>query len=312
VSVIAPVPTTSNPVTENRVTRRGIALAMAMVVLMVGMTQAMNIRAQAADVGGSSPPVAPTYLLFLWTLFIGAVPAGLRRRLRLSRGDLLLAYCSAMISGPIAHQYAIGFLVPHTVSPSFFFKGKQFHQWLPSWFGPSDPDVVNAFFYGSNGRVPWSAWLIPGLAWTVLLSALFLTGHCAMILVRRQWIENERLAFPLAQIPLSLTSAGSDGWPPVLRRPVFWTGMALPMALGLMEGLNRYSPGVPYVPLRPMLSYDFEARASPPWSGVGFLEFHLVPWLVGIVAGRRGRRRRGRRSARCRAYPRRRDRRWPR
>src|SRR4051812_49388037 len=99
------------------VTPRGIALAAAMVVLMVGLTQAMNIRAQAADVGGSSPPVAPTYLLFLWAMALGLFPAGLRRRLRLSRQGVLLAHCAAMISGPIAHQYAVGFLVPHMVAP---------------------------------------------------------------------------------------------------------------------------------------------------------------------------------------------------
>src|SRR5712692_8429589 len=98
-SIISSSPARTTATEQHPVTRRGVALAIAMIVLMVGMTQAMNIRAQAADVGGSSPPVAPTYLLFLWAVFIGAVPAGLRGRLRLSRQDLLLAYCAAMISG---------------------------------------------------------------------------------------------------------------------------------------------------------------------------------------------------------------------
>jgi hypothetical protein len=285
-------PASSPPATERvGVTRRGWLLALAMVVLMVGMTQAMNIRAQAADVGGSSPPVAPTYLLFLWALLVGAVPAHWRSRLRLSRQDVLLAYCAAMISGPIAHQYAIGFLVPHMVSAHYFFvepyyyaTGDDFHQWLPGWFGPSDPDVVRGFFLGTNGRVPWSAWLLPGVAWTVLLAALFLVGHCALILVRQQWIDNERLSFPLAQIPLGLTAAGADGWAPVLRVPVFWTGLALPMLLETLRGLHRYYPGVPDIPLRPMLEFDFAARGTPPWTGMGLLEFHLVPWLIAIVA----------------------------
>src|SRR6266542_1356774 len=110
--------------TESRgITAGGVVLALAMVVLIVGLTQAMTIRAWAADVGGSSPPVAPTYLLFFWAVALGAAPAGLRRRLRLSRQDVLLAYCAAMISGPIAHEYAIGFLVPHMVAPHYFFEG---------------------------------------------------------------------------------------------------------------------------------------------------------------------------------------------
>ncbi len=174
------------------VTRRGVLLAFGMVVLMVGLTQAMNIRAQAADVGGSSPPVAPTYLLFLWALAAGAGPAGVRRRLRLSRQDVLLAYCAAMISGPVAHEYAIGFLVPHMVAPYYFFEGAEFHRWLPAWFGPREPAVVRAFFLGSNGHVPWAAWALPCLAWSLLLVALFLVGHCALVLVHNQGTAFER------------------------------------------------------------------------------------------------------------------------
>jgi len=66
-------------------------------------------------------------------------------------------------TGPIAHEYAVGFLVPHMVAAHYFFAGKAFHQWLPSWFGPSDPAVVRGFFLGGNGHVPWAAWLLPGV-----------------------------------------------------------------------------------------------------------------------------------------------------
>jgi hypothetical protein len=257
-----------------------------MVVLMVWMTQVMTIRALAADVGGSSPPVAPTYLLFLWTLLAGGLPAALRSRLRLSRGDLLLAYCAAMISGPIAHQYTVGFLVPHTVAPYYFDAGwRAFHEWLPGWFGPSDPEVVRGFFLGTGGRVPWGAWLIPAVAWSVLLGALFLTGHCAMLLLRRQWLESERLSFPLAQIPLTLTSTDAEGRAPLLRTPLFWGGFALALSLEMLHSLHLYAPTFPDLPLKPLLRLDFQKDvAIPPWTGLGTLELHFSPWLIGIVA----------------------------
>jgi hypothetical protein len=285
VTVTAPEATARAEVGRPGVTLRGVALAVAMVVLMVGMTQAMTIRAWAADVGGSSPPVAPTYLLFLWAVIVSAGPAALRRRLRLSRQDVLLGYCAGMISGPIAHEYAIGFLIPHMVAP-YYFSGdwRTFHPWLPAWLGPRDPAVVRAFFLGSGGRVPWGAWLVPGLAWMSLLAGLLLTGHCAMILVRRQWIDHERLAFPLAQIPLGLSAAGRDGWVPALRAPLFWWGLALPMLLGAIHNLHRYAPSFPDLQLRPLLEYEFAGKVTPPWTGLGTLELRLVPWLVAIVA----------------------------
>jgi hypothetical protein len=269
---------------KTRLTARGIALALAMVVLMVGMTQAMTIRAQAADVGGSSPPVAPTYLLFLWMAAASVLPTGLQRRLRLSRSDLCLAYCAAMISGAITHQYAIGFLVPHTVAPYYYGHWNHLHRWLPQWLGPRDPEVVRAFFMGTGGSVPWRAWLLPGFAWSVLLGALFLVGHCALILVRRSWVDQERLSFPLAQIPLGLTRTDASGRALLLREPLFWAGMVLPLLLGALRGLHRYLPAVPEVPLRPALEFDFAEAATPPWTGLGHVEFRLALWLIAIVA----------------------------
>jgi hypothetical protein len=267
----------------DRLSARGVILSMAMVVVMVGMTQAMTIRAQAADVGGSSPPVAPTYLLFLWVAVAGIGTAA-GKRLRLSRQDLLLGYCAAMISGPVAHQYAIGFLVPHMVAPYYFDAGwSKFYQWLPPWFGPRDPEVVRAFFLGSDGTVPWRAWALPGVAWMILLGALFLVGHCGMILIRRQWIENERLTFPLAQIPLGLTATDAEGRVQVLREPSFWVALALALALQASHQVHLYAPEIPDLPLRPMVQVETTAMGAP-WSGLGTLEFHLVPWLVAIAA----------------------------
>lgn len=265
-------------------TGRGIVLVAAVVFLMVGMTEAMNIRAQAADVGGTAPPVAPTYLLFLWMAAVGASPAFLRRRLRLTRADVLLAYCAAMISGAVAHQYAIGFLVPHMVAPYYFQADEPWLRWLPGWFGPGTSRAVSAFFLGAAGRLPWGEWLVPGIAWTVLLAALFLLGHCAMILVRHPWIDTERLTFPLAQIPLGLSSTDAEGRPPILRTSTFWIGLAIALGLVSLRGLHRYFPQVPEVPLRPLFQIDFALLRTPPWTGMGTLEFHLSPWLVAIVA----------------------------
>ncbi len=272
---------------DNRLTARGVILAGGALLLMVGLTQSMTIRAQAADVGGSSPPVAPTYLLFLWTAAIGVVPtahAG-RRHWGCTRADLLLAYCAAMISGAIAHQYAVGFLIPHTVSPYYFDAGwEAFHRWLPGWFGPSAPDVVRGFFLGTGGRVPWGAWLIPILAWSLLLGALFLVGHCGAVLFRQQWVEHERLTFPLAQIPLSVTTAGAARRPALYRRTGVWLGLAVPLVIGTVQSLHRYAPCIPDLPLRPMGEIDFSDLRGSPWAGMGILEFRLYIWMVAIVA----------------------------
>jgi hypothetical protein len=147
---------------------RAFGIGLVLVALMVGLTQVLQIRYQAGDVGGNAPPPAPTYLLFLWIAL--AVPL-LRRAgvaMSLSRRELLLIYGMMMVGGPIVHQYALGFLIPHMVAPYYY--GSEANGWsriwpnLPAWFGPKDPALTTPFFTGTLRRVPWNAWAVPLLA----------------------------------------------------------------------------------------------------------------------------------------------------
>ena len=78
-------------------------------------------------------------------------------------------------------------------------------------------------------RGQWmSAWIKPGLTWGVFMFALYGAMICMVALVRRQWVENERLAFPLAQIYLTLLEQPERGkfFAPILRRSAFWIPFA--------------------------------------------------------------------------------------
>ncbi|HZP80577.1 MAG TPA: DUF6785 family protein, partial [Chthonomonadaceae bacterium] len=92
---------------------RALMIGLLMVVLIVGMTQVLSLQHSAAEVGGGAPAPAPTYLLFFYVLLLAPLLSRLHRRLALSRGELLLIYGMMLVAGPITHQYAIGFLIPH-------------------------------------------------------------------------------------------------------------------------------------------------------------------------------------------------------
>jgi hypothetical protein len=289
------------------ITPRGVGIGLLMVLVIVGMTQVLSIHYDAAEVGGDAPPPAPTYLLFLYILLAAPLLSRLSRRFALRRGELLLIYTLMIIAGPITHPYSIGFLVPHTVSPLYYNVNEPhwsaFAPALPAWFGPGNPTAVAGFFRGTHGSVPWQAWFLPILAWSSLLIALFCVMLCINVLMRRQWIENERLAFPLAAIPLALTEEAGrmDGGgrkrgdplgsvlsaiahpSQILRQPLFWLGVALPLALQAPAALHRYFPVVPEIPLRDVAIVKTAAQLPPPWNGIGTLSFSLIFWLVGVV-----------------------------
>lgn len=281
-------------------TLRAVVLGLLMVGVIVGLTQVFSIQRSAAEVGGGAPPPAPTYLLFLYLLLVAPLLSRLNPRLALSRGELLLIYTMMLVAGPIAHPYGIGFLLPHTVSP--YYLDEQEPRWalfqpaLPAWLSPQDPRAIVDFFRGTGEPVPWREWRPALVAWSSLLTVLFGLMLCINVLMRQQWIEGERLVFPLATIPLALAEgpAAPALGPPVpasgrpsasrhlLHQPLFWLGLALTLLLQAPAAIHRYLPYIPPLRLRDILLLD--ATLLPrPWNGLEQISFSLILWLVGVV-----------------------------
>ena len=272
------------------ITPRAVGIGLLMVLFVIGMTQVLSIQRNAAEVAGNAPSPAPTALLFFYVVLLAPLLMQINRRLALRRGELLLIYALMLVVGPIPHQFAIGFLVPHTVSPLYYNAQEPgwalFQPVLPSWLGPTDPQAVKTFFQGGDGTVPWAQWLIPMAAWSSLLIALFFVMLCINVLMRHQWVENERLTFPLASLPLALTEkAEATGGQAlrVLQQPVFWLGLALPLVMQLPGRLHRLYPQVPDLRLRDVVLVDPRFFSTPPWTGIGSLEIHCIFWLIGVA-----------------------------
>ncbi|HLJ54073.1 MAG TPA: DUF6785 family protein [Chthonomonadaceae bacterium] len=274
------------------VTARAVVLGLLMSAVIVGLTQAMSIERSAAEVGGGAPAPAPTYLLFFYVLLVAPLLGRLLPGKALTRGELLLVYALMLVAGPITHPYAIGFLIPHTVSPRYYNANEPdwsiFQGALPRWMGPTDASAVTTFFQGGSSGTPWAAWAVPLIAWGSLLIALFTVMLCINVLMRRQWAENERLTFPLAAIPLALTGGEPSGASVLSRpyllvkQPIFWAGLALPLLLQAPYMLHQYLPQLPDLPLRELTLVDGRTLAAP-WNGIGRLELHLIFWLIGVA-----------------------------
>ncbi len=136
---------------------------------------------------------------------------------------------------------------------------------LPDWFWPTmgenrpaDP-IVSTFYSRIDPAAPWSvwrdtwlAWLPPTIGWGVFLGAIAMAVIGLSLIVAKQWTLNERVAFPIAQVQMSLIEQPKPGrWlNETLRSPSFiWTVLAV-LVIRLLQGLNQYFPSVPAVPLR--------------------------------------------------------------
>ena len=59
-------------------------------------------------------------------------------------------------------------------------------------------------FLSLISTIPWDAWLLPLLGWSALIVAIYFAMICVAVVLRRQWIEREKLIYPLAQLPLDI------------------------------------------------------------------------------------------------------------
>jgi hypothetical protein len=265
----------------------------AMLLLAIGLMLAVWVlgnvmRGVPAMVRGErSYPQTPVWLAFLLGAALAVPVASWLRRMRpLDERELIAVYAMLMVGTLMTSYGLVHFMVPTLVSARYYVatetKWIKFLPTIPDWFGPTDRAAVVGFWSGDVHQVPWSAWIGPLAAWTVLVLAAVWVMLCLSVLVQRQWIDRERLAFPLVALPLAIARQPTDGSTvnALFRNPVFWAGFALPVALHTMMGLHQYYPSTPTFQFRHINAV--ESLTQSPWNAIRGLDVTFYPLMVGI------------------------------
>ena len=159
--------------------------------------------------------------------------------------------------------FMVGYVMAIPTTPHYFASPE--NQWgehvlphLPSWLVPSNEANAMAWFFEGlplGEPVPWAAlfqaWVMPLFWWLTFIWTLYLVSFCMVVVMRRQWVERERLAFPLMQVPRALVEdlGGFSRFPPLLSQKLFWAGASIPLALILWNVAGyflHYLPAIPY------------------------------------------------------------------
>ena len=219
------------------------------------------------------PPGAIGVLIVL--LVANAVVRKISKRLGLNSAELGVIYfmlvCAALLSSfGLATQ-----LLPNLIGINYFANPqdhiwqKTFYKHISPWLVPWDPNgpehqLVSVRFYEGlrmGEHIPWNLWIRPLACWLVFAFLMFFTMACAATLLRRQWVDNEKLTFPLVQLPMELVNEESSS--AFIRSKAMWLGFALPAIVHSLNGLHNSFPNVPAMP-----SF-FSVNAllvTPPWN----------------------------------------------
>jgi hypothetical protein len=267
------------------VSRRAVVTGLVLIVLLAVAAFYGELLYGATYMFASGvPAMAPLTVLFL----LAAASPFVHRFVgwQLGRRELLAVYGMVLVAAPLVTHGILAWMLPIGIMQQYLARAipeweTTFLPYVPAWFCPTDPAAVEAFFVG-HAAVPWSLWLVPLAAWSSFLLALFLSTLFLMVLLRRQWVTHERLAFPLAQVPLEMVrEKGEDR---IARLPgawVFWIGFLISFGLTFASRLSGIFPAIPNIPLGGVTLMQWQKVG--PLAGLGAFELYLVPWMIAVA-----------------------------
>lgn len=231
--------------------------------------------------------MAAVFPLLLITLFFAGP-------FRFSRGELATIFCMPLVTTTMP-TYFVGRLIANITVP--YYMASPENQWgtyyepLPSYSVIPGGQALTWYFEGlpQGLSIPWDVWIVPMFWWFTAVAAFY--GCClfAMVMLRKQWVRNERIDYPLMQLPLAiLEEEQSDGFfrMSMMNQPIFWLGFGLPAAIIAWNIVSYFEPTFPKIPYRgvdvsfgphfqPMRTYLYPII-------IGFGYFIRVDILVGL------------------------------
>ncbi|MGB9596073.1 MAG: DUF6785 family protein, partial [Candidatus Poribacteria bacterium] len=198
------------------------------------------------------------FMFFVIVAIVNTVFGRIHKSLALNSSELKTVYIMMTVACAISTMGLTAQILPILTAPYYYAIPENswaevLHPHIKSWLVPQNQTKIRYFYEGApawDRGVPWEIWIKPLLIWGILLLSLYFVMISIMVILRKQWIERERLAFPLAQLPLEMVKDdGNSILKPFFKNPIMWIGFGIPFFFGSLKGLHHYFPAVPSLEL---------------------------------------------------------------
>ncbi len=245
---------------------------------------------------------AAVLALVVLAVLIGPIIKLIRREWALRQAEIMLVWCMVLVACAIPGD-GLGAFWYSIVAGGPYMARRPDVQWTLDGsltYTPNalvlskDPKSVAARQYFESvpgGRVPWRVWVRPLLSWAAFLVPMYLAVLFMCAILRRQWVEVERLMFPLASVPLEFTeeSAQQGLLPSLFSNHAFLGGLiacgtmrllsSLPLFFGAAQAWSLNLPLADMVADTPLQSMSLD-NFSLSYTAIGF--GYLVPADVSL------------------------------
>ena len=226
------------------------------------------------------------FVLILINLFIKRVAPNAA----LTQGELITIYAMLSIASGLAGHDTLALTIP-AIPHAFWFATPEndwvdlFHSHIPKHLVVVDKEIIRGFY---EGDTPFytakilGAWIGPTLWWTAFILALGTIMICINVIIRKQWTEHEKLAYPIIQLPMALTEGGGSS--SFFKNRLLWYGFIAAATLDIWHGLAHFYPILPDFSVRHNARNwgTFFADLGKPWNAVGNIPVPFYPFVIGL------------------------------
>jgi len=204
----------------------------------------------------------------------------LSKKFSLSSTELLVIYVMVTMVSTISGHTMMSILFG-AISHPFWFASPEnewqnlFWQYIPSWFTVSDKNILRDYFHGESTfhTVQYiKAWAIPLLTWCSFIFFLYFSLLCISSIVRKHWVEKEKLSYPIVQLPLAMAINRK-----FFSSKLMWIGIAVSASIRIINGFHDLFPALPQIPY----GYSIVFTDKPFNAMSSYMSFNLA--IVGLT-----------------------------
>lgn len=277
---------------------RAVVIGIAIALVICAVTPFNNAYRQGTPLGGGHFPLAPFFVL-VWLMVIVAVLRKAFSKYNWMTGkELLTAWILMVLVSGIAYTGLVRTFFINVTAPYHFSTvenrwDETLHPLMPDKLYPQNSEAVENLYNGLLGgrqmswlevlgNIPWDVWITPLLVWGCFILLSYFTMICLVNLLSRQWLNNERMNFPLLRVPqLMEEHLDGDGLGRFFSNRFVIAGLTIPIFLHTINGLNFYYPTIPQIPTLIMAGSYFPQHGL--FAAFFRLNIYIYPAFIGFA-----------------------------
>lgn len=286
------------PKKETGIRLRAVVIGIAIALVICAVTPFNNAYRQGTPLGGGHFPLAPFFVLVWLMVIVAALRKAFSKYNWMTGKELLTAWILMVLVSGIAYTGLVRTFFINLTAPYHFATvenrwDETLHPLMPDKLYPQNSEAVENLYNGLLGgrqmswlevlgNIPWDAWITPLLVWGCFILLSYFTMICLVNLLSRQWLNNERMNFPLLRVPQMMEEhLDGDGLGRFLSNRFVIAGLTIPIFLHTINGLNFYYPVIPQIPTLIMAGSYFPQHGL--FAAFFRLNIYIYPAFIGFA-----------------------------